>query len=125
MFGFKELLQQDVKEELKPFSHEAIKEVIPTYYKNMRPALPQYERRITALRAEKDISSINDDALTEYTKIVKDLSDIRQKIKDSVDALVEYDSKKKKESQLLDLRNIGVGVIVGLIIAIVSWVLTS
>ena len=118
-------ITQDVKEDLRSFSHEAIREVIPTYYKEIRPALPRYERRITALRTEKDIASINDDALSEYTQIVKDLSDIRQKIKDSVDALAEYDSKKNKEKRLLDLRNIGVGVIIGLIIAAVSWILTS
>jgi len=118
-------VKQDIKEELKPFSHEAIKEVIPTYYKEIRPMFSQYERRITALRAEKDIASINDGDLIEYTQIVKDLSDIRQKIKDSVDALAEYDSKKKKESRLRDLRNIGVGVIIGLTLTVVRSFLTS
>ena len=42
-------ITQEVREELTPYSHEFIKEVMPTYYKEIRPALFTYERRIYSI----------------------------------------------------------------------------
>ena len=110
-------ITQEVREELTPYSHEAIKEVMPTYYKEIRPALSTYERRIANLRLEKDIASINNGNIVEYAQIVKELGDIRQRINDSLGALAEYDLKKKNENRMLDLKKISIGIIIGVIIA--------
>lgn len=63
---------EDINEELKPFSRESIRAVVPEYYRDIRPKLPKYERKISKLRMDKDIISINSVDLIEYTNIVKE-----------------------------------------------------
>lgn len=109
---------EEVKKELEPFSRETIREVIPDYYKKIRPSLPEYERRITELRKEKDVANVKEDHLVEYAQIVRDLSEIRQKIRDGMDTLIEYESKRKRENLVSFISKILIGVVAGALLVL-------
>jgi hypothetical protein len=111
---------EDVRKELECHSNEAIKVVIPDYYSDLRPALLKYEKQITDLRAEKDVSHINSDSMNEYATIVKDLTDIRQEIIDRKSSLVEYDMKHKKENRISDAKKIIFGIVIALVVALLK-----
>ncbi|MCD4845828.1 MAG: hypothetical protein K8R25_15210 [Methanosarcinales archaeon] len=105
-------IKEELINELKLFSPSAIKEVIPNYYSEIIISIPKYERRIAELKARKDISTINSNDLNEFADIVKELSDIRQQIKDSLSALIDYDSKRKKEIRFSDVKTLIIGIII-------------
>ncbi len=115
-------VKEELINELKPFSHAAIKEVIPNYYSEISTSIPKYERRITLLKAQKDISSVNSEDLIEFAGIVKELSEIRQQIRDSLGGLIDYESKRKNEITFTAIRNLGAAFLSGLSVAlIVIW----
>ncbi|MCD4775492.1 MAG: hypothetical protein K8S15_05500 [Candidatus Aegiribacteria sp.] len=117
-------VKEELINELKPYSPTAIKEVIPNYYSEISTSIPKYERRITELRARKDISSVNSEDLIEFAGIIKELSEIRQQIRDSLGGLIDYESKRKKETTSTDIKNLLLGFFSGLILVLIGIWLT-
>ena len=117
-------VKEELINELKPYSPTAIKEVIPNYYSEISTSIPKYERRITELKARKDISSVNSEDLIEFAGIVKELSEIRQQIRDSLGGLIDYESKRKKETTSTDIKNLLIGFFSGLILVLIGIWLT-
>ncbi|MDD4431471.1 MAG: hypothetical protein PHF61_08745 [Bacteroidales bacterium] len=90
-------MRQEIQENLAPYSHETIKAVIPNYYSELRIKMIDHEEKISELRAGKDIASLNQESLVEYTEIVKNLQDIRKQINNSLESLSEYEEKRNSE----------------------------
>lgn len=114
-------VREEIMRDLKPYSHEAIKEVMPEYYNEILPLIPKYEREIAKLRDDKDIAHIDTDSLHRYQEILKDLTDIRQRIKDSISALADYDSKRNRDKIIWYIISAFIG---GLITTIIHYFVT-
>ncbi len=110
---------ESIENELEPFSAETIKEVIPNYFSETKPKILEYNSRITEIRYRKDISSINHECLKEYSEIVAYLIEVRESIISRVDTLIEYESRKKKESN----KNLIYYAIISIISAIVGGII--
>lgn len=105
-------VREEIQESLAPYSHETINTVIPNYYSGLRKEIINYEEKISQLRANKDIASLDQNSLVEYTEIVKNLQSIRKQINDSMESLSEYEEKRncemRKMNYTITMRDIGV-----------------
>lgn len=105
----------EIQESLAPYSHETINAVIPNYYSELRKEIINYEEKISQLRASKDVTSLDQNSLIEYTEIVKNLQSIRKQINDSMESLSEYEEKRnceiRKMNRIITMRDLGVALL--------------
>jgi hypothetical protein len=89
-----------VQKDLAPYDHEAISEVIPDYFSEIRPRLDAASHEIAKLRCKKDAEAGDIIAHVEkynsvLTALIKDI----EKIRNSVGALADY-KKRRKASKI-------------------------
>ena len=95
-------LRTKVQEDLAPYDHEIISEVIPSYFSEIRPNLDTASHEIAKLRCKKDAEA--SDILfhvERYNSVLTALNKDVEKIRKSVGALAEF-KKKKKVSKIKD-----------------------
>lgn len=118
-------VRDEIQESLAPYSHETINTVIPNYYSGLRKEIINYEEKISQLRASKDIASLDQNSLVEYTDIVKNLQSIRKQINDSMESLSEYEEKRNNEmrkmNRVITTRDVGVALFTLLLGAIINY----
>lgn len=84
--------------EMRDFSVETIKEVLPSYYPEMRPRFEEILiKDIVELRMKKDVASRNEDNLVQYGILVSELEKIFVKITSRKSGLIEVEIKRKKQ----------------------------
>ena len=118
-------VREEIQESLAPFSHETINTVIPNYYSGLRKEIINYEEKISQLRASKDIASLDQNSLVEYTEIVKNLQSIRKQVNDSMESLSEYEEKRNSEmlkmNRIITMRDVGVALFTLFLGAIINY----
>jgi hypothetical protein len=118
-------VREEIQESLAPYSHETINTVIPNYYSGLRKEIINYEEKISQLRASKDIASLDQDSLVEYTEIVKNLQSIRKQVNDSMESLSEYEEKRNNEmlkmNRIITTRDVGVALFTLFLGAIINY----
>jgi adenine-specific DNA methylase len=84
-----------VQEDLTPYDHEAISEVIPTYFSEIRPNLDKASHEIAKLRRNKDAEA-NDILIhvEKYNSVLTALIKDVEKIRNGVGALADYKKRK-------------------------------
>lgn len=117
-------IRESIARDLEPFSHEAIKEVIPNYYSEIRPTIEGYQHRISELRAEKDIKSMEVGNLEEYTNIVKKLNDYRTTITNSINSIVDYDARRNRDRISENMISLRFAIILSAVSAIIGGLVT-
>jgi hypothetical protein len=103
-----------VQKDLSPYDHEAIAEVIPAYYSEIRPRLDAASQEIAKLRCKKDAEAGDILAHVEkynsvLTGLIKDVENIRN----SLGALNDYTKRRKKSKIKEFLIVIVLGAIIG------------
>lgn len=112
-------VREDVLKELEPFSHEAINNVLPDYYTKIRPSLAEYDRKIAEFRNEKDIAHMNAADLDEYAQILKELTETRHKIIESVGSLIDYDKRRTRDKIIWIVIPGVIGVVIGYLVKLI------
>jgi len=98
-----QVLREDIKEKLTPYSHECIRTALPDYYPISRMRIDQIAEGIVACREQKDAS---DEAGTyqevvTYSKLLEELETIHQRVRDAVPAMEELHTEERTR-QLAD-----------------------
>lgn len=91
-------LRQRIREELNPYSKDAIKAVLPDYYDRVRPRLESFVHEIAAIREAKDIG-LNEGLLAEverYNLVLEELKAFVQRLSSVKPALEEFREKEER-----------------------------
>mgnify|MGYP000892550380 CR=1 FL=1 len=127
------VLRQRIRETLAPYTEhpEIIREVIPNYYADIRPALEKLTQQIADVRTRKDIKGDVLEEVEQYNKIVLELKTFADDLSSKVPSLIELKAAKvaahEKNVKLeqykgrLGLRN---AIIVGLLTVAVGAAIT-
>ena len=117
---------------LQDYSVDEIKEALPNYYSEIRPRLEQFSEEIALLRTERRFNSSQEeeDAITKYPDVVRELQGYYKTVMGAVPSLIEIRQKndkqneKKRKNDLFVQWIIPIGaVVIGAILAIVGWVI--
>ena len=94
------ILMKKISDELHGFSNDAITQIIPEYYKEIRPYTEDIRRKIAEWRKSKDVGDINNiKDFIEYYDANSKLYEYWWNIIKMKAALIEYDRKKDKDKR--------------------------
>lgn len=115
---------------LEPYSSEVISKALPEYYSKMKPDIEEMSLEIAKLRADKKFNKVSElEQLEKYKSIVTKLRDYYRTILKTAPSLnelhKEFTSNKKanRNDKIVSIAIAVAGIVIGVITAIVGWVL--
>ncbi|KKL13153.1 hypothetical protein LCGC14_2528590, partial [marine sediment metagenome] len=80
---------------LKPYSHGAITEALPTYYSELRPRIDDICRSVASVRGAKDIATSPSEDVSVYDAALQGLSSIYDQLATAVPTMEEFRNSRR------------------------------
>jgi hypothetical protein len=112
-------ITENILERVEPFSTEAISKTIPEYFDKIRPEMDEISQTIAEIRASKDMDNKNSQDIDRHIEAIERLRSYHKEILKKMNALNEYEEKKKSEMQSYtnkELKILVLGAVIGGII---------
>ena len=116
-------IREIVMDLLHPFTNECISEVLPEYYKEMKPKIEWANKKIAEIRNEKDVSQ-NEQILpeiNEYRAVIGELLKMQEIIAARMPSLVEYAKKERQGRSQRLVWEILLGVFTAAVGVFITW----
>lgn len=86
-------LREQIVDEIQKVSPEAINEVFPEYYKEIRPRLEEITNKVVELRSSKELAYHF--TFDDYISVIKEMREFYESILSKMSYLIEYENKKR------------------------------
>jgi len=86
-------LRKKIVDEIQKVSPEAIIEVFPEYYKEIRPRLEEITNKVVELRSSKELAYHF--TFDDYISVIKEMREFYETILSKMSYLIEYENKKR------------------------------
>ena len=116
-------LKSQIYNELKGYTSNTIRTVIPNYYSEIRPSIYELNAKIAKFRSEKDVFNNNGEHLIDYVSEVKRIVDFYKEILTKKPALDEFEKKIKSENKKNALRDWIKRIVIGFILVLAGYFL--
>jgi chromosome segregation ATPase len=120
-------IKEKILELATPYDADVIQDVMPEYYRDVRPRIEGLIQEVADIRSDKDIGQTNTSLIKqvdEYAKKVRELLDMYAKLLPKVPALRECQRKRNKEkSHKTGLKILEIVVTI-ILTAVTTWLFT-
>ncbi len=112
-----------IASDLKGYSVEAIKTILPEYYSTIKPDITTLNEEITQFRKNKDVAHVQSNHLIQYIKKVKRIVEYHKKISKAIPQLNELETKLSNDKRNKEIYDWGKRIVIGIIIFLFGiWV---
>jgi hypothetical protein len=120
-------ITESILDRVEPYSTEAISKTMPEYFSNIRPDMDVISQTIADIRASKDMDNKNAQDIDRHIEAIERLRTYHKDVLMKLNALNEYEEKRKSESYSSSNRELWIlvlgAVIGGIILMIIQFIL--
>ena len=115
-------IREKIQNMLAPYNNTCLTEVIPDYYKKIRPRIENITDEIAKIRESKDIPSSTDilPQVEEYKDKIQLLFEDYKTLIKCIPSLEEYKKKDKKSNLRTCIQQIFIGIVIGILLVFIT-----
>jgi len=121
-------VKEKILDLVTPYDVEVIRDVMPEYYRDVRPRIESFIREVALIRSDKDIGQSKTSLITqvgEYSKRICEVMDIYAKLLPKVPALDERKKKHNKATSRKAIAKVIEIAVTVILTAIATWWFTQ